>query len=69
MVFPLTRGKLKANSSKLGTPDLITNVKSEIGISPELKKTTNKILDIKNFKSNQDLFISFGTIFWNVILE
>ena len=38
MVLPLTSGKLRANSSKLGTPDLITNVKSEMGISPELQK-------------------------------
>ena len=47
MVFPLTRGKLRANSSKSGSPDLITNVKSEMGISPELQKKnqvcTNKL--------------------------
>jgi hypothetical protein len=37
MVFPLTRGKLKADSLKVGTPDLITNAKSEMGILPDLQ--------------------------------
>ena len=71
MVFPLTSGKLKANSSKLGTPDLITNVKSEIGISPELKKKTNKIWILKALKVikiySYPLVQYFGMLFWDDI--
>ena len=48
MVLPLISGKLRANSSKLGTPDLITNVKSEMGISPELQKKKNNLNKVIN---------------------
>ena len=61
MVFPLTSGKLKAYSSKLGTPDLITNVKSEIGIWPELQKEKNNL--------NKVIIIPNGDSYWSLMLE